>query len=110
MTDIRMEPLHEASVWTGDQLQDDHSWEYPLDDADRAELAAALMASKRRDWNRLRRRTSRYWILRDDCASFHMILVMGVALRWCVDFRSMDLAMKISSGCIGGFAATSVPA
>ena len=42
MTDIRMEPLHEASVWTGDQLQDDHSWEYPLDDADRAELAAAL--------------------------------------------------------------------
>ena len=29
MTDIRMEPLHEASVWTGDQLQDDHSWEYP---------------------------------------------------------------------------------
>ena len=41
MTDIRMEPLHEASVWTGDQLQDDHSWEYPLDDADRAELAAA---------------------------------------------------------------------
>ena len=42
MTDIRMEPLHEASVWTGDQLQDDHSWEYPLDDSDRAELAAAL--------------------------------------------------------------------
>ena len=30
-----------------------------------------------------------------------MILVTGVALRWYVDFRSMDLAMKISSGCIG---------
>ena len=29
MTDIRMEPLHEASVWTGDQLQDDHSWNTP---------------------------------------------------------------------------------
>ena len=41
MTDIRMEPLHEASVWTGDQLQDDHSWEYPLDDADRAELRSS---------------------------------------------------------------------
>ncbi|MEC8198995.1 MAG: hypothetical protein VX085_05475, partial [Pseudomonadota bacterium] len=46
MTDIRMEPLHEASVWTGDQLQDDHSWEYPLDDTDRAELAAALNGVK----------------------------------------------------------------
>lgn len=42
MTGIRTKPTHGASVWTGEQLQQEHSWEYPLDEADRSALAAAL--------------------------------------------------------------------
>lgn len=42
MSDIRKEPITEPSVWTGQTMQSDRSWEYMLDDADRAELDAAL--------------------------------------------------------------------
>lgn len=43
---MRMEPVSDASVWTGAELAADRSWEYPLGEADRAELDAALSVAK----------------------------------------------------------------
>jgi hypothetical protein len=42
MTGIRMRPIRGASVWTGEQLKQEHSWEYHLNDADCNALASAL--------------------------------------------------------------------
>ncbi len=43
---MRREPVTDASVWTGAELDADRSWEYVLNDAHRAELDAALGAVK----------------------------------------------------------------
>jgi hypothetical protein len=37
-----MEPIRDASVWTGDDLEKDRSWEFVLDEQHKAELAQAL--------------------------------------------------------------------
>ena len=42
MSDIRIDPLNERSVWTGNELSDESSWKYPLDCDDQSELSAAL--------------------------------------------------------------------
>jgi hypothetical protein len=47
MTQMRMEPVADASVWSGAELLAERSWEYVLTDADRAELREALDAVKR---------------------------------------------------------------
>lgn len=41
-----MQPVSDASVWTGADLEADRSWEYVLSDTHRAELDAALAAAK----------------------------------------------------------------
>jgi hypothetical protein len=46
---MRTEPVTDASVWTGAELEADRSWEYVLTDAHRAELDAALAAVKEKD-------------------------------------------------------------
>ena len=43
---MRMEPVTDASVWTGAELEADRSWECVLSDAHRAELGNALLAAK----------------------------------------------------------------
>lgn len=43
---MRMEPVDDASVWTGADLAADRSWEYVLSDAHRAEIGSALSAVK----------------------------------------------------------------
>ena len=48
MTEIRMEPIEDASAWRGADLQADRSWEYVLDEAHCVELDAALQAVDRR--------------------------------------------------------------
>ena len=44
MTEIRIEPIDDASAWCGAEIQSDRSWEYALDDAHRHELDNALSA------------------------------------------------------------------
>lgn len=43
---MRMEPVSDASVWTGADLEADRSWEYVLSDAHRAEIEGALALVK----------------------------------------------------------------
>ncbi|NKB59327.1 MAG: hypothetical protein GKS00_23640 [Alphaproteobacteria bacterium] len=45
---MRTEPVTDASVWTGAELEADRSWEYVLTDAHCAELEAALRGVKER--------------------------------------------------------------
>ena len=48
MTDMRMEPIEEASAWRGADLERDRSWEYGLEAEHVADLEAALGAVKQR--------------------------------------------------------------
>ena len=48
MTEIRMEPIGDASAWQGAELEADRSWEYVLNEAHLAELEHAFGAVKQR--------------------------------------------------------------
>ena len=47
MHNIRLDPIDDATVWTGASLEGNRDWEYTLNNQDRSELASALAGVRR---------------------------------------------------------------
>lgn len=51
MSDIRLNPINDETIWTGLSLEHDRSWEYILNDKDRSELHSALTQVRQKGYS-----------------------------------------------------------
>ena len=51
MSDIRLSPINDKTIWTGLSLENDRSWEYTLDDKDCSELHWALAQVRQKGYS-----------------------------------------------------------